>query len=121
MEKKNVLGKSLQICSLDPIAGYFRNGTCDHCQTDNGQHTVCAEVNNDFLAFSKEMGNDLSTPRPEFNFPGLVAGDRWCLCANRWLEAAEAGCAPPIVLDATHERALDIISMSDLEYHKLNT
>ena len=119
-KKKNVLGGNLAVCSLDPLTGYFRNGECDHCSSDSGQHTVCAEVNNEFLAFSKERGNDLSTPRPEFNFPGLVAGDKWCLCASRWLEAAEAGCAPPVVLEATHESALDIIAMSDLEYHKLN-
>ena len=113
-------GGNLAVCSLDPLTGYYRNGECDQCSSDSGQHTVCSEVNNEFLAYSKERGNDLSTPRPEFNFPGLVAGDKWCLCASRWLEAAEAGCAPPVVLEATHESALDIIAMSDLEYHKLN-
>ena len=119
-KKKNVLGGNLAVCSLAPITGYLRNGERDQCSSDSGQHTVCSEVNNEFLAYSKERGNDLSTPRPEFNFPGLVAGDKWCLCASRWLEAAEAGCAPPVVLEATHESALDIIAMSDLEYHKLN-
>ena len=119
MEKKNVLGTALKLCSLEPLTGYFRNGDCDHCQSDTGNHTVCAEVNDEFLLFSKTKGNDLSTPRPEYNFLGLKAGDRWCLCANRWLEAAEAGCAPPVILEATHEKALEIITLSDLKYHSL--
>ena len=119
MEKKNVLGTSLQSCSLDPVTGYYRNGDCDHCASDSGQHTVCAQVNESFLIFSKEQGNDLSTPRPEYNFTGLKPGDQWCLCAQRWLDAAEAGCAPPVILESTHERALDIISLSDLKYYEL--
>ena len=119
MDKKNVLGTQLQPCSFSPLTGYMRDGHCDHCESDTGQHTVCAEVNEAFLEFSKNQGNDLSTPRPEFNFPGLKAGDHWCLCASRWLEAAEAGFAPPVILESTHERALDIISLGDLKYHQL--
>jgi len=119
MGKKNVLGGSLEVCSLEPITGYFRDGLCDQCQSDSGQHTVCAEVNDAFLSYSKQKGNDLVTPRAEFNFPGLVAGDHWCLCASRWLEASEDGCAPPVILNATHEGALEIITMADLEYHQL--
>jgi len=120
MEKKNVLGTALKSCSLDPLTGYFRNGECDYCQSDIGNHTVCAEVNNEFLAFSKSQGNDLSTPRPEYNFVGLEGGDRWCLCANRWLEAADAGCAPPVILESTHEKSLEIIALGDLQYHSLS-
>jgi|TARA_B110000003_G_scaffold90490_1_gene92560 uncharacterized protein len=120
MEKKNVLGTPLKICSLDPLTGYFRNGECDHCQSDTGNHTICAEVNNEFLAFSKAQGNDLSTSRPEYNFVGLEEGDRWCLCANRWLEAAEAGCAPPVILESTHEKALEVVAIADLQYHGLS-
>ena len=119
MEKKNVLGTALQTCSMDPLTGYYRSGDCDYCKTDSGKHTVCAEVSDEFLIFSKEKGNDLTTPRPEFGFPGLKAGDRWCLCATRWLEAAEAGYGPPVVLESTHEKALEIISISDLKYHAL--
>jgi len=119
MDKKNVLGMQLQPCSFSPLTGYMRDGHCAHCVSDTGQHTVCAEVNEAFLEFSKNQGNDLSTPCPEFNFPGLKAGDHWCLCAGRWLEAAEAGFAPPVILESTHERALDIISLGDLKYHQL--
>ena len=119
MEKKNVLGGNLEVCGLEPITGYYRNGICDQCKSDSGQHTVCAEVNEAFLSYSKEKGNDLITPRPEFNFPGLEPGDRWCLCASRWLEASEDGCAPPVILEATHEGALEIISLGDLEYYQL--
>ena len=117
MVKKNVLGKNLEVCSLEPLTGYFRDGSCSHCEADSGQHTLCAEMTDEFLQFSKEKGNDLTTPRPEFNFPGLKAGDRWCLCASRWLESADAGSAPPVILEATNERALDVIEISDLKYH----
>jgi uncharacterized protein (DUF2237 family) len=119
MTQKNVKGTNLETCSLSPKTGYFRTGTCETCDTDSGSHTVCAQVTKDFLEFSKSMGNDLSTPHPEFNFPGLKPGDRWCLCANRWLEAAEAGMAPPVVLESTNERCLEIIDLADLEYHSL--
>jgi uncharacterized protein (DUF2237 family) len=117
MVKKNVLGKKLEVCSLEPLTGYFRDGSCTHCETDSGQHTLCAEMTDEFLQFSKEKGNDLTTPRPEFNFPGLKAGDRWCLCASRWLESADAGSAPAVILEATNEKALDVIEISDLKYH----
>jgi uncharacterized protein (DUF2237 family) len=117
MEKKNVLGSFLQVCSIDPMTGFYRNGECDHCESDSGQHTVCVEISDEFLIFSKEKGNDLTTPRPESGFIGLKSGDRWCLCASRWLEAAEAGYAPPVILESTHEKALEIISISDLKYH----
>jgi uncharacterized protein (DUF2237 family) len=119
MTQKNVKGTILQVCSLNPKTGYFRSGSCESCETDQGSHTVCAQVTKDFLEFSKSMGNDLSTPRPEFNFPGLKPGDRWCLCANRWLEAADAGMAPPVVLESTNESCLEVIDLADLEYHSL--
>ena len=116
-KKKNVLGGNLAVCSLDPLTGYYRNGECDQCSSDSGQHTVCSEVNNEFLAYSKERGNDLSTPRPEFNFPGLVAGDKWCLCASRWLEAQKEGKAPPVIGDCTNLIASEIIPKNILFKH----
>jgi len=121
MGKKNVLGGALEVCSIDPLTGYFRDGFCDQCQSDAGKHTVCSEVNEAFLAYSKTKGNDLITPRLEFNFSGLKSGDRWCLCASRWLEASEDGVAPPVILEATHEGALEIITLADLEYHQLQS
>jgi len=113
----NVLGDTLETCSSDPMTGYFRNGACDTCAADNGSHTVCAVLTAEFLAFSKYVGNDLSTPRPEFGFPGLKAGDGWCLCASRFLQAHEEGCAPQVNLAATHIRALDIVPLEVLEAH----
>lgn len=113
----NVLGEPLQTCSTDPMTGFFRNGACDTCAADNGSHTVCAVLTAEFLAFSKYVGNDLSTPRPEFNFPGLKPGDGWCLCASRFLQAVEEGCAPKVHLAATHARALDIVPLEILEQH----
>jgi uncharacterized protein (DUF2237 family) len=113
----NVLGEPLAPCSLDPVTGYFRNGQCDTCDHDTGSHTVCAILTAEFLAFSKYVGNDLSTPRPEFGFVGLKPGDQWCLCAGRFLQAAEEGCAPQISLAATHARALEIIPLNVLEQH----
>ncbi|MEM7508511.1 MAG: DUF2237 domain-containing protein [Pseudomonadota bacterium] len=107
----NVLGEELRPCSMDPITGFFRNGCCDTNQMDQGSHTVCAVMTAEFLAFSKAQGNDLSTPRPEFGFEGLKPGDRWCLCAGRFLEAFEAGQAPRVSLVSTHQRALDIVPM----------
>jgi uncharacterized protein (DUF2237 family) len=115
--QKNVLGEALEVCSLSPMTGYTRNGCCDVFEGDRGQHTVCAEVTDAFLDFSRLHGNDLITPRPEFDFPGLRAGDRWCLCAARWQQACEAGVAPPIILQATNQQALDVIEMADLMYH----
>lgn len=110
----NVLGSTLQTCSLDPVTGYFRNGACDTCAADQGSHTVCAVMTDEFLAFSKYVGNDLSTPRPEFGFTGLKAGDGWCLCASRFLQAHEEGCAPRVNLHATHVRALEIVPIDVL-------
>jgi uncharacterized protein len=103
----NLLGTELAICSSAPLTGYYRDGCCNTGGDDSGVHVVCAQVTDEFLEFSKRAGNDLSTPRPEYGFTGLVAGDRWCLCASRWQEAYDAGCAPPVVLAATHARALD--------------
>ena len=115
----NVLGDPLQICSRAPLTGFTRDGACQTGSEDAGNHTVCAQMTEEYLLYSKQMGNDLSTPVPEYGFPGLQAGDRWCVCAARWLEAAEAGCAPPVVMEATHERALKVISLGDLQYHAL--
>lgn len=116
---KNVLGGVLAPCSSDPLTGFFRDGCCNTAPDDYGSHTVCAQMTDAFLVFSKAKGNDLSTPNPQFQFPGLKAGDRWCLCAARWREAAEAGVAPPVILESTHERALEVIALADLEYHAL--
>jgi uncharacterized protein (DUF2237 family) len=114
---KNVLGSALRPCGNAPVTGFFRDGFCHTCRDDIGMHTVCAEVTDSFLQFSKSMGNDLSTPRPEFDFKGLQAGDRWCLCANRWLEAYHAGVAPPVVLTATNEATLKLIPLTYLQAH----
>ncbi len=111
---QNVLGGELASCSTDPMTGFTRTGCCDQHPQDGGFHIVCAVVTNSFLAFSKEQGNDLSTPRPEYGFPGLKAGDQWCLCASRWVEAHEAGVAPKVVLEATHAQALEWIDIADL-------
>ena len=114
---RNVLGGPLLACSFDPLTGFFRDGCCHTGPDDLGSHTVCARVTEPFLAFSRESGNDLSTPRPEFRFKGLQPGDRWCLCAARWLEAFAAGVAPPVVLEATHEAALKIVPLQALLAH----
>ncbi len=116
----NVLGEPLQSCCTDPMTGFYRSGSCETGPQDFGAHVVCAEVTADFLAFSKSRGNDLSTPQPDFGFPGLKPGDRWCLCAARWVEALEAGTAPPVKLTATHERVLDFISLEVLKQHALD-
>jgi uncharacterized protein (DUF2237 family) len=116
---RNVLGTPLQPCSFDPLTGFTRTGCCETGPEDIGSHTVCVQTTEEFLVFSKIRGNDLSTPRPEYGFEGLQPGDRWCLCAARWHEAAEAGLAPPVILEATHERALEIVDLGDLEYHAL--
>ena len=107
----NVLGSPLQTCSLDPVTGWFRDGCCETQAADQGRHLVCAIMTEAFLAFSKSRGNDLSTPRPEYNFPGLKPGDRWCLCLERWKEAHAAGKAPNVVLDATHQMALERVPL----------
>lgn len=111
---KNVLGGALAVCCTDPMTGFYRTGSCETGPMDHGSHTVCCEMTAEFLAFSQHAGNDLSTPRPEWGFPGLKPGDKWCVCAARWLEAMEAGVIAPVVLASTHERALEIISLDDL-------
>ena len=113
----NVLGEPLIACSADPLTGYFRNGACDTCDQDRGSHTVCAVMTAEFLAYSKYVGNDLSTPKPEWGFPGLNPGDQWCLCAARFLQAHDEGCAPQVSLKATHARALDVVPLEILRRH----
>ncbi|MGH1445096.1 MAG: DUF2237 family protein [Cognatishimia sp.] len=110
----NVLGGSLDPCSTDPVTGFFRDGHCNTCDDDQGSHTVCAVMTAEFLAYSKYVGNDLSTPRPDYNFPGLKPGDSWCLCAARFLQAHDEGCAPKVNLNATHGRALEVVSLEIL-------
>ncbi len=117
MTAKNVLGTPLVPCSYDPLTGYFRDGCCRTDAQDTGSHVICARVTQAFLDFSRSRGNDLVTPRPEHRFRGLQAGDRWCLCALRWKEALESGVAPPVVLESTHERALDYIPLAQLQAH----
>ncbi len=119
-EARNVLGGKLEICSLSPRTGFFRTGTCVTGPEDTGTHVICAQVTAEFLAFTRARGNDLTTPAPEFGFPGLKPGDRWCLCALRWREALAAGVAPPVVLAATHEAALKFVSLADLKRHALD-
>jgi uncharacterized protein len=113
----NVLGGDLEPCSFDPVTGFFRDGYCRTEGVDPGFHAVCAVMTEEFLEFSKSVGNDLSTPQPQWMFPGLAAGDRWCVVAARWQEALEAGIAPPVVLDATHAAALEFVSLDDLQAH----
>ena len=115
---KNVLGTELKCCCLKPLTGFYRDGYCKTGAEDRGSHTICVRVTDEFLAFSKSRGNDLSTPRPEFQFPGLVDGDKWCLVAMRWQEALEAGAAPDVVLEATHEAALQFVSLEDLRKYQ---
>ena len=117
---RNVLGGLLQTCSEKPLTGFFRDGCCNTVPADFGSHTVCAVMTEEFLAFSKERGNDLSTPNPDYQFPGLKPGDRWCLCAPRWQEAFDAGQAPRVVLRATHEAALDYCDLADLKRHAID-
>ncbi|WP_417210129.1 DUF2237 family protein [Antarctobacter sp.] len=113
----NVLGNSLEPCSQVPLTGFFRDGHCNTCAEDRGSHTVCAVMTAEFLAYSKYVGNDLSTPRPEFGFSGLRPGDHWCLCASRFLQAHDEGCAPKVNLAATHRAALEIVPLTVLERH----
>ena len=112
---RNVLGEKLESCSIEPMTGFFRNGCCDTSAEDTGSHTVCVVMTAEFLAFSKARGNDLSTPMPQWGFPGLKPGDRWCLCAPRWQEAFAAGRAPRVALRATHEGALEFCALADLK------
>jgi uncharacterized protein (DUF2237 family) len=117
LPSRNVLGGALKPCSHDPLTGFFRNGHCDTCEDDLGCHTVCVEVTESFLEQSRLLGNDLSTPRPEYRFPGLQPGNRWCVCASRWLELLERDVAAPVVLTATHERTLEIVPLELLQLH----
>ncbi|ACK51873.1 conserved hypothetical protein [Methylocella silvestris BL2] len=117
---RNVLGQPLAGCSDDPLTGFFRNGCCDTAAEDVGSHTVCIVVDAEFLRFSKSRGNDLSTPLPQYGFPGLTPGDRWCLCAPRWAEALEADAAPRVVLQATHEGALESCALADLKRYAVD-
>jgi uncharacterized protein (DUF2237 family) len=118
--QRNVFGEPLASCSERPLTGFYRTGCCHTGAEDLGLHTVCVEVTAEFLAFSKARGNDLSTPRPEFGFPGLEPGDRWCLCAARWREAFEAGRAPRVILAATHEATLEIVELGDLKRYAID-
>ena len=112
---KNVVGTELEVCSMDPITGFYRDGCCNTGGSDLGVHVVCAIMTDDFLEFSKRKGNDLSTPMPEHEFPGLQHGDRWCLCVQRWKEALQANSAPGVVLEATHMSALEFVDLEDLQ------
>ncbi|MFT6072954.1 MAG: hypothetical protein ACJARD_001577 [Alphaproteobacteria bacterium] len=114
-QAKNILGTALQSCCIDPITGFFRDGYCNTNAMDQGSHTVCAIMTDEFLEFSKKSGNDLSTPRPDFGFVGLKSGDGWCVCALRWFEAYEAGVAPPVKPEATHHKALDFVPLNALQ------
>ena len=118
-DARNVLGTLLQECSVSPMTGFVRDGICHTGQEDIGSHTVCVQMTDAFLQYSLSLGNDLVTPAPEYDFPGLKQGDRWCMCASRWLAAAEDGVAPPVILEATHIRALPVTTLADLEYHGL--
>lgn len=119
-DQLNIFNEPLEACSFDPVTGFFRSGCCETSELDTGSHTVCAIMTEEFLKFSKSKGNDLSTPVPAFDFPGLNSGDRWCLCAARWLEAYEAGSAPSIIARATHRRALEIIPMEVMKEFSLD-
>ena len=116
----NVYGKELETCCDNPKTGFFRNGMCDTCKEDLGVHTVCILATEAFLVFSKGAGNDLSTPRPEYNFPGVKPGNRWCLCAMRWKEAYEQGKAPPVFLESTHEATLKLVDFNILQQYAVN-
>jgi uncharacterized protein (DUF2237 family) len=118
--KLNVLGEPLISCSEEPLTGFFRDGCCNTASEDVGLHVVCIRATAEFLEFSRELGNDLTTPRSEFGFPGLRPGDQWCLCAERWKEAREAGAAPKVVLQATHAAALRVVKLADLKQFALD-
>lgn len=117
---RNVLGGELEPCCFEPVTGFYRDGFCRTGAADAGVHVVCSEMTEEFLVFSASAGNDLSTPRPEWGFPGLVPGDRWCLCASRWTEAFDAGAAPPVILAATHASAVEFASLADLRAHAVD-
>jgi len=119
-DPKNVLGDKLEVCCTSPLTGFRRNGKCETGRNDLGTHVVCAQVTEKFLAFTKAQGNDLTTPLPAYDFPGLKPGDGWCLCASRWKEALNAGVAPPVILSATHEKAIDSVRLQDLKDHAVD-
>jgi len=118
--QKNVFGDDLKECSVKPLTGYFRDGCCNTNSSDLGLHVVCVEVTKQFLEYSKSSGNDLSTPNPDVGSPGLKPGDRWCLCADRWKEALDAGATPPVILSATNEKVLEIIELEDLKRYAID-
>ncbi len=120
MSERNVLGGPLEPCGTDPMTGFFRDGCCSTGPQDIGRHTICAVVTTEFLAHQRRIGNDLSTPMPEYRFPGLVAGDRWCVTALNWLRAHRDGCAAPVVLASTHERALEVVPLEALQEHAVD-
>lgn len=120
MPAKNVLGEPLEPCSTDPMTGFYRDGCCNTGKEDTGLHLVCTIMTDEFLEFSQERGNDLSTPMPQYGFPGLVQGDRWCLCVLRWKEAFQAGVAPQVVLSSTHISTLEFVDLSDLTNHAVD-
>ena len=119
-KSENVFGEPLKTCSVDPNTGFFRDGCCNTCPKDLGSHTICIEASQAFLQYTRFKGNDLSTPRPEFDFPGVKPGDRWCLCAQRWLEAHEEGMAPRVYLSGTHKRALETVPMAVLKPYAID-
>lgn len=119
-KERNVLGGELLSCCRFPMTGFFRDGYCRTCPEDIGRHTVCIKVTEEFLEFSREAGNDLSTPQPDMDFSGLIPGDQWCLCALRWQEAFEAGAAPQVILSATHESALEVLNLEDLREYAID-
>ena len=119
-KQTNVLGSELQDCSIDPMTGFYRDGCCNTGQGDVGTHTVCSIMTDEFLEYSRSNGNDLITPRPEFDFPGLKAGDAWCLCAMRWEEARQAGCAPRVKLTSTNIKTLEMVEFENLKAHQID-
>lgn len=120
MKQRNVLGEELTTCCDDPVTGFFRDGTCRTDERDLGRHVICAQLSDAFLQYSAEQGNDLITPRPEFDFPGLRPGQRWCLCAGRWWQAWEAGCAPKVILGATEASAVEVVPLEILKKHAID-
>lgn len=120
-DAKNVIDGNLEVCCTSPMSGFYRDGFCRTGGQDFGSHVICAQVTSEFLEFTKSRGNDLSTPVPDFSFPGLKPGDRWCLCASRWQEALDAGVAPPVILSATHARALEVVSLDELKKYALTS
>ena len=120
MPERNVLGGDLELCGIDPVTGWFRDGSCETAPTDVGSHTICAVVTDEFLEHQKNIGNDLTTPMPSFAFPGLKAGDRWCVTARNWLRAHKDGAASPVVLSATHERALQMVPLDTLQKYAVD-